>query len=442
MFYPPDEPDEEEEIEMAIPQQRKQPTTRPVDSFTLSTAPSQQQIQKECLNNLAKNQNISSRLRKKLCKIINGILVDTDGDSDEQDKFNELMSLWYYDSVLIEEIYETLKKNGLRMTKEITCLANIEPPSKPGWNTTNDGISYHYFGFYIYIDKTSGLQEEALVPLNIENFKHTEIDKFLSSDELFAIPFGFSGTYFGYGRDDSHQNMIIVKKYTYKDGRKPVIECELFEPHGKYYNGDKNASDFIIARVGELMRLLFDPNEYEIIVLTPEQICPLVESEENEVLQGLTYDEWGGSCAIFSMWYAFLRLLNPRRSVAHTYKLMNDFLKTSPTKNKIIRLIVSAFISLVSVDLDTFTINKKYTLLNETQEDIREKQQQLLKNISPMSADLRLYSKGGRKKTRRRCKTIIKKRTNKNNKTIKILNSKRTKTKIKRIYTIFRNQSS
>jgi hypothetical protein len=430
MFYPPDE---EEEIEVAIPQQRKQP--RSIDSFSLSTAPSQEQIQKECLNNLAKNENISSRLRKKLCKIINGIWVDTGSDSNQKDKFNELMSLWYYDSVLIEEIYETLKKNGLRMTKEITCLAKIEPPSKPGWNITDDGISYRYFGLYVYVDEASGLQGEALVPLDLENFKHTEIDKFLSSDELFAIPFGFSGTYFGDGRDDSHQNMIIVKKYTYKDGRKSVIECELFEPHGKYYNGDKNASNFIIARVGELMRLLFDPNKHEIIVLTPEQICPLVESEENEVLQGLTYDEWGGSCAIFSMWYAFLRLLNPRRSVAHTYRLMNDFLKTSPTKNKIIRLIVSAFISLVSVDLDTFTINKKYTLSNKNQKNIREKQQQLLKDISPMSDDLRLYSKGGRKKTIRRCKTIIKKRTNKNNKTIKIINSKRKKTKIKRKYT-------
>ena len=381
MFYPPDDDEGEngvDENEVAVPQQRKQP--RPIDSFTLSTAPSQEQIQKECLNNLAKNQNISSRLRRKLCQIINGIMVDTRGDSDKQDKFSELMSLWFYDSVLIEEIYETLKKNGLRMTKGITCLAKIEPPSKPGWSMTDDGISYRYFGLYIYFDETSGSQGEALVPLDLESFKHTEIDKFLSSDELFAIPFGFSGTYFGDGRDNSHQNMIIVKKYTYKDGRKSVIECELFEPHGKYYDGDKETSNFIITRVRELMRLLFDPSEYEIIVLTPEQLCPLLESEENEVLQGLTHDEWGDSCTILSMWYAFLRLLNPRRSVAHTYKLMNDFLKTSPTKNKIIRQITSAFISLVNVDLDTFTINKEYSFRNQTKENILERKQQLSKD--------------------------------------------------------------
>jgi hypothetical protein len=109
---------------------------------------------------------------------------------------------------------------------------------------------------------------------------------------------------------------------------------------------------------------------------------------------------------------------------------MNDFLKTSPTKNKIIRQITSAFISLVNVDLDTFTINKEYSFRNQTKENILERKQQLSKDT--------LYSKGGYKKTQRR-KTRSKK-YNKTIKKIKIINRKRNKTRIKRKNTIPNNR--
>jgi len=74
-------------------------------------------------------------------------------------------------------------------------------------------------------------------------------------------------------------------------------------------------------------------------------------------LQSLTSGKWGGSCALFSLWYMCLRLLNPSRSSSNTYLLMVDFLKSNKNPNVILRNIVRTFVSLVDVNIDEFTVN-------------------------------------------------------------------------------------
>ena len=424
---------------------RKPP--RPLDSFTLSRASKEPAIQprslnsdsysmylglspqqlaeQECLTNLRQNANISPELREKLCKIINGGLINT-GNNDEKktkDSIKDLMHLWFNDAFVVSEIYNTLRRNGLHVTKEIKMLANkmdedhrvfIGSDGDRKLKLANDNEVYYY-----YMVQTVGDDNfKVRAFLDVGDFKRTQIDEYLLNDQLFAIPFGVGGDYLG-----SHANMLIIKQYNDEKYDKPVIECEHFEPHGQYFLAEtyKEKSDFIINRVWELIHLLFDPAKYKIIVLNPNQICPLVE--KFDTLQGLTSGDFGGSCVVFSLWYMFLRLLNPSRSRSETYYLMNNFLKSSHSANDIIRQIIATFTSLVTVDLTTVN---GIPLRQDTREMFEQK-------VFP---DGVFPTEGGRmnppKPMRKKRVKTVKKRNKKYNKTIKktkIINRKRKKTK-------------
>ena len=394
--------------------------SRSIDSFPLSLGLSPEQLaEQECLTNLGENTNISRELKQKLCKIINGVLVNT--DDTPNNLFGELMSIWYNDTIVVSEIYKTLRRNGLHITNKIVMvvkpmdedhriLIGLPEDNDMPLKTANDDKLFY---FYISVDV-----EGRSTYFNADVFKH-QMNKYLESDQLFAIPFSFSG-FMG-----THANMLIIRQYKNEKYEKPVIECEHFEPHGQYFLAESNKeySDFIINRVWEIIHLLFDPEKYKIIVLNPNQICPIVE--KYDTLQGLTTEEWGGSCAIFSLWYMFLRLLNPSRSRSETYYLMNNFLKSSHSANDIIRQIIATFTSLVTVDLTT--VNGTPLML-DTSETLEQKvfpdgvfpteggRMNLPKPTRKKKfKTVKKRNKGGRKKTRRR-KTIIKKGTNNNNK--------------------------
>jgi len=317
--------------------------------------------EQECLKNLGQDDGISIELREKLCKIING--VKSDSDSDSTSSVFELMDLWYNDIRVLEELRNIFILRGLRITPEI-CLVikKIKQEERDNYHymvDANDGeLSYNY----------SVLVRNHFTIFNPENFRYFYIDHFLLREDLFAIPFGFQGEY------GSHANMLICRKYTDARYDKPVIECEHFEPHGQYFIGNiyKDQSDFIINRVFELLHLLFDPNEYKIIVLNPNQICP----KEVKKLQSLTHSEWGGSCTLFSLWYMFLRLLNPSRSRSDNYHLMVKFLKSVTDPNDILREIVSTFVSLLNINLNDFTVNDE-PFLEETKNEIVEKRKMM-----------------------------------------------------------------
>ena len=437
MFYPPDE------SETVAPQISliKKRLPRNVDSYSMSTdLPEpmflgllpEQLAEHDCLANLGENTSISRDLKQKLCKIINGVLVNTgnNDDTNKKDLLGELMHLWYNDPFVVSEIINTLRRNGLHVTKEIKMIVNKMDEAHRvfigyddvDFKLANDNEVYYYYAVQTVGDDNFAVRDY----LDVGDFKRTQIDKYLLNDQLFAIPFGISGDYLG----GAHANMLIIKQYNDEKSGKPVIECEHFEPHGQYYKAEqyKEHSDFIINRVWEFIHLLFDPKKYKIIVLNPNQICPLVE--KFDILQGLTSGDWSSSCSVFSLWYMFLRLLNPSRSRSETYCLMNNFLKSSHSANDIIRQIITTFTSLVTVDLTTNTVNG-IPLNEETTCEI------LARKIIPPG----FPTEGGRmnppKPMRKKRVKTVKKRSKKYNKTIKktkIINRKRKKTKIKRKY--------
>lgn len=323
----------------------------------------------ECVANLSKNENISLELREKICKIINGIPIDE--DEPVQDSFKDLINLWFNDPMLIDAIYETLRQSGLRITPEITCSAYVEvSPSRSTWIRTKNNIQYNYFsGSHTETDPVSGLPRNVRTSLDFNVFlESTQINDFALSGELFAIPIKFAGSYI----TGTHENTIICQ-ITHRDkaSNKLVLECELFEPHGKYFLGGqekyKELNDFIRSRALDIIYSLFDET-YEIIIFYPDQICPL---DEKKVLQGLTREPWRGTCVVFPMWYVFLRLLNPSRSRADTYHLMNNFLQSSHSVNEVVRLIVLTFTSLVRVNLADFTINERPSFLEATKQKVQ-----------------------------------------------------------------------
>ena len=405
----------EEEKEPAI-----QPKSLKTDSYSMYLGLSPQQLaEQDCLTNLRQNANISPELREKLCKIINGGLIDT-GNNDEKktkDSIKDLMHLWFKDNVVIEEIYDTLRRNGLHITEQI--ILNVSPLEDRLRPYVDQGFlkaeKDEIYMYYLW-DHKHPLGAEGMRVFVPEVFKETQINQYLLSNQLFAIPFGIESHIWG-----GHRNMLLVRQYQDAQYDKPVIKVEHFEPHGQFFDAgldaarNKEQSDFIVNRVFELIQLLFDPAKYKIIVLNPNQICPTVE------LQGLTSKEWGGSCEIFSLWYMLLRLLNPSRSRSETYHLMNNFLKSSHSANEVIRQIYATFTSLITVDMTTVNGTP---LMPGTRE--RLEQTMFPDGVFPTEGGRMNPPKPMRKK--KKFKTVKKR----NKKTIKIINRKRNKTKIKR----------
>jgi len=361
-------------------------------------------VHQDCLQNLGDNVNISLELREKLCKIINGISSDDNGS----DCIDDLMSIWYNDAHLISEIYNILRQRGLHITHAIHLSANAMNPElaavlSPTSNlirSANDlGVQYSY---YVLNGTTASY-------FNPENFKLTELDNYILNDDekLFAIPFGFSGDYV----EGDHANMLIFKKHK---GSK-IIECEHFEPYGKSFGRSKEKADFVINRVFEIVHLLFDPKEYKIIMLNPDTICPL----ESIALQGLVHSEWAGSCAIFSLWYVFLRLLNPLRGRTDTFHLMNDFLKSASDPNDIIRQIVSTFVSLLNINLSDFMVSESTPFTHEKRAEILQQRRHRSRVLGGRAEKL-MHKKGFRTK-KIRCRKKHK------SKRIKIIKFKRSK---------------
>ena len=171
-----------------------------------------------------------------------------------------------------------------------------------------------------------------------------------------------------------HSNVLIIQK---NDSNK-TLEAELFEPHGK-----KRPTDFEIEDIQfiNLLKDLFP--EYTIKFIPPIDLCPKKKGLQGRVKSG----NWDGTCTVFTMWYAFLRLLSPSTSRKDIYEYMFKVFE-SESPEDVIEYITTAFTDLVKININEGTVNGRVIPKSQTQEfkiqleinNLKKKQQLLLTN--------------------------------------------------------------
>jgi hypothetical protein len=255
----------------------------------------------------------------KLCKVI----LEEGHKLTEEERiknFEEMLHIYFNDGSIIEEIYKSMK------SKDFCFL-----------HTIYLDILKEKFEMVNHIGK----KNETIVDFDMNDYSANELDSCAIDNNTFAIPIVFR---LG---NISHENMLIIQ-----ENFPTKIVVEHFEPHGKRFllggNEEENIkiNKIINEQIKYLIDGLFGGDYEEIEIITPKDTCPYSLG-----LQGMVKDsnEWKGTCAIFSMWYAFLRLQQPEKSYTDIYKYMYDvFEKDNPID--IIHKIVLSFTNLIHID--------------------------------------------------------------------------------------------
>ena len=303
----------------------------------------------------------------KLCE-----LIESTGDiytitpADSVKLLDDMVHFYFNDPSVLEEIYKSMRSKEFCFLDKITIDVS--------WNV-------------IPTDETM-TQQRLSLSNKIIMFKHTgkseAVSQYFSpavyyekqildcSSNIYAIPLSLTTS------SGAHSNILIVQ-----NNEKEIV-VEHFEPHGRFFNYETHLTNQKIAKmVDHLVYSLFgDPAKpgtlrrtlrgiitktkdgKEIKIIKPKDNCPI----EVKDLQGLLSDskEWDGSCAMFSMWYAFMRLSSPETPSADIYKTMYTILQRG-NPVEIIQAVIKAFQGLITVDRPTVSgLGKEPRLLGLT----------------------------------------------------------------------------
>ena len=267
----------------------------------------------------------------KLCE-----LIESTGDiytitpADSVKLLDDMVDIYFNDNSVLEEIYKSMRSKDFCFLHKIIIDVS--------WNvipTHNNIYMYNHFGklgeVFNYFSPAVYYEKQIMD----------------CSSNIYAIPIHLITSTGG------HSNILIVQN---NENEKELV-VEHFEPHGRFYQHETHLTNEKIAKmVDRLVYSLFgDPanpatkktkDGKEIIIIKPSENCPM----EIEALQGFLSDspEWKGSCEMFSMWYAFMRLSSPKKPSADIYQTMYTILrKGNPVK--IIQAIIKAFQGLITV---------------------------------------------------------------------------------------------
>jgi hypothetical protein len=313
---------------------------------TVTQDPEKQKSYSECLRRLHSNASINSTTKEKICNIISNVTGSSDFstvgfsqaeiENNDKEDINNLLELWFNDLNVIGEIYKILAEKGLLCILESIVLNFDENV------TTLKEIS-------------TLVQQKTRVLFD----KGVYIEQILSCiDKPMAIPI-----YLQFENSPTgHANMLLINLRKNK-----VFEVEHFEPHGDFFDrGDSRQQSTIINdSIDYFIDKLFEPlkKNYTVSIIHPQSLCP-----RYRVLQGQVSDEWGGTCAIFSMWYALLRLLNPSVKPETVTANMSWFLRQG-NPNNIIRQITRVFTSLITLNVNTGQVNNGFQEINSKTHD-------------------------------------------------------------------------
>lgn len=131
--------------------------------------------------------------------------------------------------------------------------------------------------------------------------------------------------------NQGHQNLLIY------DVETKIIER--FEPNGRAFYNTNKSSCFDSERIDNLIQKWLEEMDEHIIYVPPLDYCPaepVFQSKEAQEEQALPADPIG-FCVAWSLWYADVRLANPKSSRADIIKRGSEFLKTRGQLRSFIR---------------------------------------------------------------------------------------------------------
>lgn len=282
--------------------------------------------QTECIDKFAKNANSDTRKKYiNICKVLNNI-YNTDDTVIATKDFTKLLHLWFNDNAILHEIYNHLRSINICILQEIVIWKNIQHTGQSMFV-----IPIHYG----YNDMPGSNKSHATSYIDFEQYYNTQIKE--CPNNIMAIPIAILEE----GEKMGHSNMLIIKR---QENNPVKISVEHFEPFGYMI-----ADEFMDAEKLEIEQLInnlfvYDPiltSQNEIKITSPSQTCSLQAN--------VMFGPYKHSCAIFSLWYAINRLLNPEEAPVETLRKMQTYL-TSANPNMAIKQVIMSFMQLINID--------------------------------------------------------------------------------------------
>lgn len=298
--------------------------------------------QNECINKFVKNGDSDLRHRyENICKIVNDIQI-TDNIQIINERFTELVHLWFNDNAILHSIYKHLRTKGVCILHEIAIWKNI---SNSGDTMYYVPINYGYYGAELDTRDAKNPAYYSNRQLDPEMYYNTQIRE--CPNDIMAIPIRL----YVEGDDTSHSNMLIIRRYKY--GMLKVL-VEHFEPYFTFSNPNYST---------EITQLVYSLFSYDPLVTKPKDI--LISSITSVCpMQHLLYStKFANTCAIFALWYALKRLLNPKENVTTTMDNINKYLQqnnnTPEDRALVMKKIILSFMQLLDIDENGVINNKK-----------------------------------------------------------------------------------
>ena len=281
-----------------------------------------------CVNKLSDEKTMDNEYNKKLrnlCQILYGLdlpteTVKAEGEG-EVELFRSLIHLWFYDISAIEDIYHILGKSGLCFLHNIRIYLSLTVSPK------------------FVLHKHLGKQKQN-VHFDASIYKKNQIDE--CKQKFMAIPISLNLDEFG------HANLLFISLHEINATGKIIVKTEYFEPHGSQYNNNETKTSIIKNGIQSLVNMLFSDETKYIVepIVPPVDHCPNIRG-----LQSLVNNSYfEGSCAIFTILYAILKLLNPeyeqRRITEHIYEI----LQKNDNPVFIMKLIINTLMALLNIE--------------------------------------------------------------------------------------------
>ena len=275
---------------------------------------------RNCLEKI-ESSNLSTGKKIRLCERISGILDETKTIKQRITIFQSLMHIWFNSHAILEEIYKSLHNENFCFLHDI--FIRIDSENK----TSRISLFRHI---------SRKFHENENVDFDINIYKSNQIDACKSN--IMAIPVVFAIN----NSRSSHANMLIINTKT-----KTV---DHFEPHGIYSGSNNIPQELINTQIDKLIDMLVDRTIYT--VTHPDETCPN--------LQGFVVaSEWRGSCAMFSMFYAIKRLLNPEKSHREINREIETIFRTSRNPVNTIIYITKSLVNLLNINETDMTVNSR-----------------------------------------------------------------------------------
>ena len=300
---------------------------------------------RECIERLA-TTDIDELKKRKLCNTIIGIEDETK-EEEVVESWQEFTHLIFNDISLIEEILKKTSSTEVCFLNDIVLEVDNElDPSI---------IDDEALKTLTFVNNHGGKINNSVSKFDPTIYYDTNVATCVS--KYMAIPISLQFKY-----DGGHANMLIFNMEENESGLK-IIKVEHFEPHGNTFGYDLAENTRINKFIDRLVYLLFIGrvginSKDQIEIVHPEQLCRLKQTHNNQLQQLLEGTEFNGTCAIFSLWYSFYRLLYPSLTSEEVYEQMNDRLLKSKNRTETIKMIIQTFLSLVKIDIDSGVVSE------------------------------------------------------------------------------------